>query len=437
MKTASTILGIIGGLLGIVTGYLTQTVGGINSFFEIDNADTTIVIGKIIIAFSVIILVLSCFIFKRPKLFGMIILSFGIVYILMSNYISGSLMLVSGILGILSQQQKASQSPNEANRTNWTFLKKISYKRIFIALGILLLVGAVIFGICKVVQHYKIINAKEKSKEGLALIEKEEYRKAIPYLFDAANYGNVSAQIGLGKCYSNLFKMDSCLIWWRRAAPQSDEATYYLTAIYEFVIESGGFSEYNDEAWAHLSRIAKDNSNTNTQSIAQVGLAKSYQYGRGVKLDYKKALYWYQKAAQNGRDEIFKLNQDVPVGHFSYKASDFRYRESVGSSFYRETADGLYLIVDVLIKNIDRESKYAVAQSCFLTDEDGYKYEPNSDASIALSMQGYNTFSLSTINPGITSKGILVFEVPRKDDYYLFVPGGFGSNKYKPILLKK
>lgn len=40
MKTASTILGIIGGLLGIVTGYLTQTVGGINSFFEIDNADT-------------------------------------------------------------------------------------------------------------------------------------------------------------------------------------------------------------------------------------------------------------------------------------------------------------------------------------------------------------------------------------------------------------
>ena len=301
----------------------------------------------------------------------------------------------------------------------------------------MLLVGAVIFGIFKVVQHYKIINANEKSKEGLALIEKEEYRKAIPYLFDAANYGNVSAQIGLGKCYSNLFKMDSCLIWWRRAAPQSDEATYYLTAIYEFVIESGGFSEYNDEAWAHLSRIAKDNSNTNTQSIAQVGLAKSYQYGRGVKLDYKKALYWYQKAAQNGRDEIFKLNQDVPVGHFSYKASDFRYRESVGSSFYRETADGLYLIVDVLIKNIDRESKYAVAQSCFLTDEDGYKYEPNSDASIALSMQGYNTFSLSTINPGITSKGILVFEVPRKDDYYLFVPGGFGSNKYKPILLKK
>lgn len=46
MKTASTILGIIGGLLGIVTGYLTQTVGGINSFFEIDNADTTIVIGN-------------------------------------------------------------------------------------------------------------------------------------------------------------------------------------------------------------------------------------------------------------------------------------------------------------------------------------------------------------------------------------------------------
>lgn len=127
MKTASTILGIIGGLLGVVIGYLTQTVGGINSFFEIDNADTTIVIGKIIIAFSVIILVLSCFIFKRPKLFGMIILPFGIVYILMSNYISGSLMLVSGILGILSQQQNALQNQNEANRMNWTFIQKLRF----------------------------------------------------------------------------------------------------------------------------------------------------------------------------------------------------------------------------------------------------------------------------------------------------------------------
>lgn len=46
MKTTSALLGIIGGLLGIVTGYWIQTVGGINSFFEIDNADTTIVIGK-------------------------------------------------------------------------------------------------------------------------------------------------------------------------------------------------------------------------------------------------------------------------------------------------------------------------------------------------------------------------------------------------------
>ena len=46
MKTTSALLGIIGGLLGIVTGYWIQTVGGINSFFEIDNADTTIVIGN-------------------------------------------------------------------------------------------------------------------------------------------------------------------------------------------------------------------------------------------------------------------------------------------------------------------------------------------------------------------------------------------------------
>ena len=57
MKTTSALLGIIGGLLGIVTGYWIQTVGGINSFFEIDNADTTIVIGKIVIALSMAIII--------------------------------------------------------------------------------------------------------------------------------------------------------------------------------------------------------------------------------------------------------------------------------------------------------------------------------------------------------------------------------------------
>ena len=185
--------------------------------------------------------------------------------------------------------------------------------------------------------------------------------------------------------------MDSCLIWWRRAAPQSDEATYYLTAIYEFVIESGGFSEYNDEAWAHLSRIAKDNSNTNTQSIAQVGLAKSYQYGRGVKLDYKKHFIGIKKRLRMGEMKYSNWTKMFPSVISAIKRLILDIESLSGSSFYRETADGLYLIVDVLIKNIDRESKYAVAQSCFLTDEDGYKYEPNSDASIALSMQGYNT----------------------------------------------
>lgn len=65
-------------------------------------------------------------------------------------------------------------------------------------------------------------------------------------------------------------------------------------------------------------------------------------------------------------------------------------------------------------------------------------YEPNSDASIALAIRGYNTFSLSTINRVLYQKGFLVFEVPRKDDYYLFRAGKrrFGSNKYNPILLK-
>ena len=44
---------------------------------------------------------------------------------------------------------------------------------------------------------------------------------------------------------------------------------------------------------------------------------------------------------------------------------------------------------------------------------------------------------MKIISPNITSRGIIVFEVPHKGKYYLHVSGGFWDDKYAPILLKK
>lgn len=213
MKTTSALLGIIGGLLGIVTGYWIQTVGGINSFFEIDNADTTIVIGKIVIALSMAIIILSCFIFKRPKFFGAIILVLGISATILGNLISGTMVVAGGVIGLLSQLQATNK------RYKLIAFKKLPYRSIFMILGSILLMCILAFGIYKIVLYYKIANANARAKEGISLVDKEEYKVAIPYLLDAALSGNEQAQFNLAICYDKMQRMDSCLYWLYEAFP--------------------------------------------------------------------------------------------------------------------------------------------------------------------------------------------------------------------------
>ena len=399
MKTTSALLGIIGGLLGIVTGYWIQTVGGINSFFEIDNADTTIVIGKIVIALSMAIIILSCFIFKRPKFFGAIILVLGISATILGNLISGTMVVAGGVIG---HQFGGGRGKDIAT-----------------------VAGALI------VLYYKIANANARAKEGISLVDKEEYKVAIPYLLDAALSGNEQAQFNLAICYDKMQRMDSCLYWLYEAFPKSKDAGEMLFLKCAQIAITDTYPEYKQDAFDVLS-FAAENSN-----IAQYGLARLYQYGEGTEINYDKAFYWYKRAAENGLNAIVGLNANVEIGYFNYKVTDFEYRKSVGRSFYRETSDGLYLIIYVSITNIDTESRYAVTKACFLTDEQDNKYEPDDDASVALATSGYNNFAMKVISPNITSRGIIVFEVPHKGKYYLHVSGGFWDDKYAPILLKK
>lgn len=102
MKTTGVILGVIGSVLGIIGGFFTQTIGVVGDAFDASNADVVVFTGKVEIFLSLAILVLSCLISKRPKIFGIIVLIFGVLYIVIGNIISGALILAGGLLGILS-----------------------------------------------------------------------------------------------------------------------------------------------------------------------------------------------------------------------------------------------------------------------------------------------------------------------------------------------
>ncbi|MEG1498931.1 DUF4352 domain-containing protein [Chryseobacterium sp.] len=130
------------------------------------------------------------------------------------------------------------------------------------------------------------------------------------------------------------------------------------------------------------------------------------------------------------------LGQAIEIGYFTYTIQSVSFRKSVGNEYFKETADGIYMLVDLSIKNISNETRTLDGSMFAVTDENGTKYEFSINASTALEMSGNKTLFLKECQPNITTKGVLVFEVPEKGDYYLHLIGSFWGVKSVQVLLK-
>lgn len=145
-----------------------------------------------------------------------------------------------------------------------------------------------------------------------------------------------------------------------------------------------------------------------------------------------------QAQSQNNKQEQEEatIGKEVSIGFFAYTVNSIDFRKSVGNEFWGETADGIYLLIDLSVTNISNETR-KLDNSCFyLTDANGVKYEYAINASTALDMSGYKSLFLKDCQPRIKTNGILIFEVPEKEYYYLYLAGSFFGTKSARILLK-
>ena len=130
------------------------------------------------------------------------------------------------------------------------------------------------------------------------------------------------------------------------------------------------------------------------------------------------------------------IGKPVEVGHFIYTVQSVSFRKSIGDEWFGETADGVYLLVNLTIKNISGETRTLDGSLFSVTDRDGVKYESSVEATTALEMSGAKTLFLKKCQPNITTKGVLVFEVPQRDEYYLHLLGNFWGSSSVRVLLK-
>jgi Domain of unknown function (DUF4352) len=115
-----------------------------------------------------------------------------------------------------------------------------------------------------------------------------------------------------------------------------------------------------------------------------------------------------------------RIGESIPVGYWAYRCSSADWRSSIGSEYMRQYPDASFLVVNVGIRNNDNHAN--ILPPLKLLDAQGREYEESSKGIFLETSLGM----LKSVNPGVTSYGDIVFDVPQ-GKYMLKASGGFTS----------
>ena len=144
-----------------------------------------------------------------------------------------------------------------------------------------------------------------------------------------------------------------------------------------------------------------------------------------------------QKQIQSASNsKIFEVNEPVVFGDLEYVVLGFE--ES--KEYNGHETENKFVIVTVSVKNQGKEPVTITNDYFVLIDGDDRIYD--SDPTRDISFHDNNYFSLTeSINPGLTKKGRVSFEVPEDvNTYMLGIKDNmfdFGGAEYRYVVLKK
>jgi hypothetical protein len=116
-----------------------------------------------------------------------------------------------------------------------------------------------------------------------------------------------------------------------------------------------------------------------------------------------------------------KTGEDVIIGNLTFQVNTTQFRKTILNDFYPKTAEGIFLVVSLIVQNNGDEA-CLLDSSCFkLINDFGISYEVAYEGSIALDESDEHTLFLKKCKPHSTIKGLLCFDVPKKDEYKLLL----------------
>ena len=219
-----------------------------------------------------------------------------------------------------------------------------------------------------------------------------------------------------------IFSPKTSLFWYKQERTRMKSTLIYGISMIVFVALFGKTSD-------------NKNTNANSKGETQTEVTQE-QINTKEHKQVSESEQETSEPAKEKKEAETSIGKEITVGHFSYIITGIKFKKTVGGEFGTETADGIYLLVDLTIKNVSDETRTLDGSCFYLTDLNDVKFEFSINGSTALEMSGMKSLFLKECQPRIKTKGVLIFEVPEKDEYYLHLAGNFMGSSSVKILLK-
>lgn len=121
---------------------------------------------------------------------------------------------------------------------------------------------------------------------------------------------------------------------------------------------------------------------------------------------------------------VYKVGDRVVVGGRAYTVNSVRTASTVGDQYDSTKANGMFVIVDLTIETLEKESTQMSSNDVKIVDSQGRTFDYSIDGSVRMK----DDLFLKQLQPGLPAHGETVFDVPKGITANLQVSeGGFGD----------
>ncbi len=107
-----------------------------------------------------------------------------------------------------------------------------------------------------------------------------------------------------------------------------------------------------------------------------------------------------------------KVGESVELEGTKYTVESARTQASVGNEFFKEEADGIYVVVELTIENTKDETKTFSDNAAKFIGANDKTYSTDFDGTVAATGDDGEPLILEDMQPDVPKTGLLVFDVP-------------------------